>query len=427
VLFGTYISKLGASVKRQSMKTIFTLLIFLLSIFVNGQVHVKGYYRSNGTYVQPHERTSPNSTKTDNYSYPGNYNPSTGTNTGGNTYNYNSSGQSNSTGDVWVEGYYKNDGTYAKGHYRSAANGDPYDNYSYPGNTNPYTGKTATGNPSTYLKNYYVNSTTLNVRKGPSTDYSVMTTLNYGDNIEVVEDANANWKKVKITYVDNQTSTLKSDYGYVHGDFVTMNTNSNLNATNNHTPLNNTRYVNKANLNVRKDASINSDIITTLNQGDKVEIIEYANVDWAKVQVSYYNNEFKFVSQTGYVYLDYLTDMDPKVAIALDMPDLDRQERETEEILFQVYHPYGLNNGMVSIWTDCGADGEISIYIDDIYVGKLTQYIKDGSTPQCGNAALLPITKKEGTYKILAKGSTKKWEGTIVVTADKCTTQKLIK
>jgi hypothetical protein len=41
-------------------------------------VHVNGYYRKNGTYVAPYTRTSPNSTKTDNYSYPGNYNPNTG-------------------------------------------------------------------------------------------------------------------------------------------------------------------------------------------------------------------------------------------------------------------------------------------------------------------------------------------------------------
>lgn len=32
-------------------------------------VQVSGYYRSNGTYVAPHIRTAPNSTKTDNFSY----------------------------------------------------------------------------------------------------------------------------------------------------------------------------------------------------------------------------------------------------------------------------------------------------------------------------------------------------------------------
>ena len=41
-------------------------------------VSVDGYYRSNGTYVSPHFRTSPNNTISDNYSTWGNSNPYTG-------------------------------------------------------------------------------------------------------------------------------------------------------------------------------------------------------------------------------------------------------------------------------------------------------------------------------------------------------------
>lgn len=40
--------------------------------------HVRGYTRSDGTYVQPHEQTNPNSTKLDNWSTKGNTNPDTG-------------------------------------------------------------------------------------------------------------------------------------------------------------------------------------------------------------------------------------------------------------------------------------------------------------------------------------------------------------
>ena len=36
---------------------------------------VEGYTNKNGTYVQPYERTNPNSSKTDNYNAPGNFNP----------------------------------------------------------------------------------------------------------------------------------------------------------------------------------------------------------------------------------------------------------------------------------------------------------------------------------------------------------------
>lgn len=82
------------------------LLLLLITISVRAQVRVRGYYRSNGTYVSPHQRTRPNSTRTDNYSYPGNYNPNTGKITGGNDYqstdNYSQTSgqwQSSSTAD----------------------------------------------------------------------------------------------------------------------------------------------------------------------------------------------------------------------------------------------------------------------------------------------------------------------------------------
>jgi hypothetical protein len=53
-----------------------------------------------------------------------------------------------------VSNYTRPDGTYVPDHYRSAPDGNPYNNWSYPGNTNPYTGKVAPGNPDTYLDRY---------------------------------------------------------------------------------------------------------------------------------------------------------------------------------------------------------------------------------------------------------------------------------
>ena len=43
----------------------FALLLAPASAFA--QVHVRGYYRSDGTYVQPYTRSSPNHTTSDNY------------------------------------------------------------------------------------------------------------------------------------------------------------------------------------------------------------------------------------------------------------------------------------------------------------------------------------------------------------------------
>lgn len=46
--------------------------------------------------------------------------------------------------DVHVNGYTRNDGTYVEPHYRTAPNNNYYDNYSSQGNTNPYTGQQGT-------------------------------------------------------------------------------------------------------------------------------------------------------------------------------------------------------------------------------------------------------------------------------------------
>jgi len=46
--------------------------------------------------------------------------------------------------DTWVDGYFKGDGTYVQGHYRSSPNSTNTDNYSTQGNVNPYTGTEGT-------------------------------------------------------------------------------------------------------------------------------------------------------------------------------------------------------------------------------------------------------------------------------------------
>lgn len=63
----------------------FLLFIGLIISFISftqkkssSDIQVKGYTRSNGTYVAPHYRTVPNSTNIDNFSTLGNTNPYTG-------------------------------------------------------------------------------------------------------------------------------------------------------------------------------------------------------------------------------------------------------------------------------------------------------------------------------------------------------------
>jgi hypothetical protein len=52
--------------------------VMLSSTAIARDVQVDGYTRQNGTYVQPHMRTAPDSSLQNNYSSQGNTNPYTG-------------------------------------------------------------------------------------------------------------------------------------------------------------------------------------------------------------------------------------------------------------------------------------------------------------------------------------------------------------
>lgn len=447
------------------MKTVILFLTILFSLTVEGQVHVKGYTKSNGTYVAPHTRSSPNSSPYDNYSYPGNTNPYTGKTATGNPDTYiNNLYNNNSTpssSDVWVDGYYRNDGTYVTGHYRSAPNGNPYDNFSFPGNTNPYTGNTATGNPDTYLKNYYgnssstygttyyVSSNSLNVRSGPSTNYSVLTSLSYGDDVQVLETSNSSWTKVRanstIGYVYSsflsfsQPSYSTSDYFSTpsttfSNDFANTYSNSS-------TIYKTTNFVNTSTLNVRSGASTNYSVLTSLSYGDQVEVVGTANSNWTKVKVSYFDG-YSYKTKTGYVYSDYISSSDPSFS-NYNSSAYTSNNDAFDKLFSSNYNstpnynstynssnsssPYGYNKGKIAIWTDCSDDGKISVYIDGVYKGQLTTYFYNNSTPDCNDSGTLGIILATGTYKIKASGSKKSWEGYITVAADECSTQQLNK
>src|ERR1700719_2346515 len=76
------LSRLSRAAMDQVLKRI--LIIFLACLVISWNIpafagqYVHGYTRSNGTYVRPYYRSSPNRTVTDNLSYRGNVNPYTG-------------------------------------------------------------------------------------------------------------------------------------------------------------------------------------------------------------------------------------------------------------------------------------------------------------------------------------------------------------
>lgn len=77
---------------------------------------VNGYYRSDGTYVQGHWRSD---SRSGNFGSGGIVNPS----------------------KQRVPGHFRRDGTYVRPHYRTSPNDRQRDNYSHWGNVNPNNGK----------------------------------------------------------------------------------------------------------------------------------------------------------------------------------------------------------------------------------------------------------------------------------------------
>lgn len=59
-------------------RSIFALSLALVCATTVADEYVRGYTKKDGTYVEPHHRTNPNSRRDDNYSSHGNQNPYTG-------------------------------------------------------------------------------------------------------------------------------------------------------------------------------------------------------------------------------------------------------------------------------------------------------------------------------------------------------------
>ena len=60
------------------MKLLILVIAMLVSTIAIADTYVKGYFKSNGTYVQPHHRSDPDSSVSNNWSTKGNVNPYTG-------------------------------------------------------------------------------------------------------------------------------------------------------------------------------------------------------------------------------------------------------------------------------------------------------------------------------------------------------------
>ena len=135
----------------------------------------------------------------------------------------------------------------------------------------------STSQPSTSTTKATVTATSLNVRSGAGTSYSVITKLSKGTVVDVIESASNGWKKIK---------TSGGTIGWASGDYLTTGSAGNSSTDNSTSQTSYKAIVNTDSLNMRKGAGTSYSVITKLSKGTVVDVLESASNGWKKIKTS---------------------------------------------------------------------------------------------------------------------------------------------
>lgn len=139
-----------------------------------------------------------------------------------------------------------------------------------------------------------INATTLNVRSGPSTNYSIIAKLSKGTKVQIItRNASGNWHYILLS---NGTK------GYVSGNYISVSSVSTPAATASPTPTSSTSLVGtvkvSTSLNMRSGPGTSYSVVGSLTNGTKVTILQTLS-GWYKIQTS--------AGKVGYVSSAYIT------------------------------------------------------------------------------------------------------------------------
>ena len=135
-----------------------------------------------------------------------------------------------------------------------------------------------------------VNTNSLNVRSGPSTNHSILGKLNKGVKVPVISE-NSGWSKITYNGKDAYVSSQYLSSVGANSDSSSSNKPSDTESNKK------TKVVNTSSLNVRSGPGTNYSKIGTLTKGTKVSVISENN-GWSKIT---YNGKDAYVSSS---YLD---------------------------------------------------------------------------------------------------------------------------
>lgn len=184
---------------------------FLIAQVNSNHVSVRGYTRSDGTYVSPHMRTAPNSTVNDNFSTVGNVNLYTGKEGWLPRDNYVSPSYSYDLIDLRIEklkSYYIDNNT-MKDLYNRKSNPDIYNSYSF---EDPRFNRIDNSNLKSILEKIefwerYGDESIVSYYKNDFEDYFKKCEENYAERIEKIETNRMNYETVAIDSLVSIDST----------------------------------------------------------------------------------------------------------------------------------------------------------------------------------------------------------------------------
>jgi hypothetical protein len=257
------------------MKQIFTILFFFAFLFSFAQtnpnhVYVSGYYRSNGTYVQSHYRTAPNSTNRDNFSTRGNTNPYTG------QAGYIT--PDNSTSSLYTPSTYSNSTT------------------TYPSTTYKTT-STTTSNSSYNSTNIFTTTNSYGQLWKTPSQFDAIRPIKKGSSVNVIEYDNGFYKVISngtIGYINsitiNENSSMKSlkngvnEYSSTKGNTANVNEIFDIEVSKIYALP--SKYVSARKANLRLGPTTITNILTTIKLNDKIRIIDNSTYSsWTKIIV----------------------------------------------------------------------------------------------------------------------------------------------
>ncbi len=126
-------------------------------------------------------------------------------------------------------------------------------------------------------KQAIVTTSALNIRSGPSTEYSIITKVYNGDKLEVLESSNG-WYKIKLS---------NGKMGWGSGAYISTSSNSG-GSSNNETSnpsIGSKATITTSTLNIRSGPSTIYEVTTKAYKGNSVQILESSN-GWHKIKLS---------------------------------------------------------------------------------------------------------------------------------------------